>query len=68
MLTPEGEEMPVFGEPLAAVVGRRHGAAVRMVRIDHGIFDEASVSVFTSETVREVCRLGGTGTDVRRFR
>lgn len=68
VLTPEGVEMPLFGEALAAEVGRRHGAPVQMMRLNHGIFDDASVSVITSETVREVCRLAGIGADVRRFR
>src|SRR5262245_46207165 len=66
--TPQGAEMPVFGDALAAEIGRRHGAAVEMMRLKHGIFDEASLSVITSETVREVGRLAGRGADVRRFR
>lgn len=68
VLTPEGEEMPLFGEALAAEVGRRYGAPVQMMQLDHGIFDEASISVITSDTVREVCRLAGRSADVRRFR
>lgn len=68
VLTPEGEELPLFGEALAAEVGRRYGAHVEMMQLKHGIFDEASVSVITSDTVREVCRLAGRGADVRRFR
>src|SRR5258708_33995326 len=43
--TPEGEEMPVFGEDLASEVGRRYGAPVEMMQLKHGIFDEASISV-----------------------
>jgi uncharacterized protein YcbX len=66
--TPDGADMPVFGEDLAAEVGRRHGAPVQMVRLDHGIFDEASISVITLDTVREVGRLAGRSLDVRRFR
>src|SRR5271165_4034658 len=42
--TPDGEEMPVFGEGLAREVGRRHGAPVEMMQLRHGIFDEASIS------------------------
>lgn len=68
VLTPEGEEMPVFGEALAADIERRHGRPVEMMRLKHGIFDDASISVITSDTVREVCALGGTSADVRRFR
>jgi hypothetical protein len=66
--TPEGEEMPVFGEALAAEVGRRLGAPVQMMQLDHGIFDETSISVIAVETAREICRLAGVSADVRRFR
>jgi len=66
--TPDGEEMPVFGEDLAKEVGRRHGAPVQMMQLDHGIFDEASISVIASDTVREIGRLAGRTADVRRFR
>ncbi len=66
--TPEGEDLEMFGEPLAAEIGRRHGAPVEMMRMNHGIFDDASISVITSETVREIGRLSSTPTDIRRFR
>ena len=66
--TPDGAEMPVFGEDLAAEVGRRHGAPVQMMQLRHGIFDEASISVITLDTVREIGRLAGGSSDVRRFR
>ena len=66
--TPDGEEMPVFGEALAAEVGRRYGSPVQMMQLKHGIFDEASMSVIASETVREIGRLAGRSLDVRRFR
>ncbi len=66
--TPEGEEMPVFGKDLAAEVGRRYGAPVQMMQLNHGIFDEASLSVIASDTVREIGRLAGHSLDVRRFR
>jgi uncharacterized protein YcbX len=66
--TPEGEDLPVFGEALAADVGRRHGAPVQMMHLRQGIFDDGSVSVIASATVDEVCRLAGQRGDVRRFR
>jgi MOSC domain-containing protein len=66
--TPDGEEMPVFGEELAAEVGRRYGAPVEMMQLRHGIFDEATISVIASDTVREIGRLAGRSLDVRRFR
>jgi uncharacterized protein len=66
--TPDGEEMPVFGEDLAMEVGRRYGAPVEMMQLNHGIFDDASISVIASDTVREIGRLAGRTADVRRFR
>ncbi|HMJ19344.1 MAG TPA: hypothetical protein VK478_13210 [Gemmatimonadaceae bacterium] len=66
--TPNGEEMPVFSEDLAAEVGRRCGAPVQMMQLRQGIFDEASISVIASDTVREIGRIAGQRLDVRRFR
>ncbi len=66
--TPDGEEMPVFSEDLAAEVGRRHGSPVQMMHLNRGIFDEASISVIACDTVREIGRLAGRDLDVRRFR
>jgi hypothetical protein len=36
--------------------------------LNRGIFDEASISVIASDTVREIGRLAGRDLDVRRFR
>jgi uncharacterized protein len=66
--TPDGEEMTVFGEELAAEVGRRYGAPVQMMQLKHGIFDDASISVIAMDTVCEISRLAGQSPDVRRFR
>ena len=66
--TPDGEDLPVFGEDLATEVGRRYGAPVQMMHLKHGIFDDASISVIASDTVREIGRLAGQSADVRRFR
>jgi uncharacterized protein YcbX len=65
---PEGDELPVFGEELAAEVGRRYGGPVQMMQLKHGMFDEACVSVIVHDTVREIGRLAGRSLDVRRFR
>jgi uncharacterized protein len=66
--TPDGEDLPVFGEGLAAEVERRLGAPVQMMQMKHGIFDEASISVIATETMGEIGRLAGRSLDVRRFR
>ena len=66
--TPDGEEMPVFGDDLAAEVGRRYGSPVQMMRLKHGIFDDACISVIALDTVSEIAQLAGQNPDVRRFR
>jgi len=66
--TPEGAELPLLGQELAADVGRRVGSPVEMTHLNRGIFDEASISIITSATVGEVGRLAGQRSDVRRFR
>jgi uncharacterized protein YcbX len=66
--TPDGDDLPVFGEDLAKEIGRRYGAPVQMMQLRHGIFDEASISVIASDTVREIGGLAGRNLDVRRFR
>lgn len=66
--TPEGTSHPVFSEELAAEVGGRYGAPVQMMQLKHGIFDEASISVIASDTVREIGGLSGHDPDTRRFR
>jgi hypothetical protein len=68
VMTPEGELMPVFGDTLAAEVGRRYGARVEMMQWNHGIFDDACISVITTDTVSEIGRLAGRTLDIRRFR
>ena len=68
VVTPEGETLPVFGEALAAEIGRRHGAPVELTHLKHGVFDDATVSLIASETVAEISGLSGIGPDVRRFR
>jgi uncharacterized protein YcbX len=66
--TPNGDELPVFGDDLAAEVGRRRGAPVQMMQLNQGIFDEAHLSVIAVETMQEIGRLSGHDLDVRRFR
>jgi uncharacterized protein YcbX len=66
--TPDGEEMPIFGDDLAVEIERQCGAPVQMMQLKHGIFDDASISVIASDTVHEIGRLAGHSPDVRRFR
>jgi uncharacterized protein YcbX len=66
--TPGGEDLPIFGDELAAEIERRYGAPVQMMQMRHGIFDDATISVIATDTVDEIGRLAGLNSDVRRFR
>jgi uncharacterized protein YcbX len=66
--TPEGAVLELRGEELRAEIARRHGAEVELMRLKHGIFDEASVSLITTATILRIGRESGLNLDVRRFR
>jgi uncharacterized protein YcbX len=66
--TPEGNDLPVYSTELAKEIERRYGAPAEMTHLRNGIFDDASISVIASETVREIGKLAGLSLDVRRFR
>jgi len=66
--TPDGKELPAFGEDLAIEVGRRYGSPVQMMQWKHGVFDDACLSVIATDTVEEISRLASQEPDVRRFR
>lgn len=66
--TPQGLDLPMFGEDLAGEIERRHGAPVQMMHLRAGIFDEATVSVIAMDTVREIAEHAGATPDIRRFR
>lgn len=65
---PGGQELAILGDELAAEIARRHGSPVQMMHMRQGIFDDASISVISGDTVQEVCRLASVPPDVRRFR
>jgi hypothetical protein len=66
--TPEGEALALYGPELTAEIGRRHGAAVEVMHLDRGIFDEAPVSLITRATVAALAACIGHAPDLRRFR
>lgn len=68
VLTPGGEALPLFGDALAGMIQQRSGIPVEMMHLRHGVFDDASVSVITSDTVREISQLANIKNDLRRFR
>lgn len=66
--TPEGRELELNGDALQQELSEKHGSAVHIMRLNHGIFDEAQVSVINLSTIREVERESGRQLDMRRFR
>lgn len=66
--TPEGRELELQGEELAEEISRKHGSAVRMMQLNHGIFDEAQISVINLATILAIERESGRPLDLRRFR
>jgi uncharacterized protein YcbX len=66
--TPDGAEYALADQALAKEIAARHGAAVELMQLRHGIFDEAVVSVIALGTMRSIAREAGIDADVRRFR
>jgi uncharacterized protein YcbX len=66
--TPDGREYGLTDEALRKEIATRHRADVELMRLRHGIFDEAVVSAITLATIRGIAREAGQGADVRRFR
>lgn len=66
--TPEGVELELRGDALREDVARRHGARVELMRLKHGMFDEAPVSIISLATIQRIERESGRSLDIRRFR
>jgi uncharacterized protein len=66
--TPAGEELELHGEALCHELSAAHGAAVQLMQLDHGMFDEAALSLISTATIRTIEKLAGCATDARRFR
>ena len=66
--TPEGIELPIRSAELQNSVAERLGSAVELMKLKHGIFDEASVSAINLATIFAIAREAGQDLDTRRFR
>ncbi len=66
--TPDGEQLDLDGEELQEELSQKHGAEVQLMYLDAGMFDEASISVISLATVRQVELESGRPLDIRRFR
>ncbi len=66
--TPDGAEVELGGAALTAELAGKLGGAVEPMRLKHGIFDEAPVSVISLVTIAGIGREAGLELDRRRFR
>jgi uncharacterized protein YcbX len=66
--TPEGADLPIGSGELQENVSRKFGSQLELMRLKHGIFDDASVSVINLATISAIGREAGQTLDTRRFR
>ena len=66
--TPEGVDLPLGSAELQNSVAEKFGSPVELMKLKHGIFDEASVSVINLATISAIGREAGQDLDTRRFR
>jgi MOSC domain-containing protein len=66
--TPEGLEFPLNSAELQNDVAEKFGSPVELMKLRHGIFDEAAVSVINLATIAAIGREAGASLDTRRFR
>jgi len=66
--TPDGSDVELRSPELRAEIGERFGSSVELMKLKHGIFDEATVSVISLTTISAIGREVGLDLDRRRFR
>jgi uncharacterized protein YcbX len=66
--TPEGINLALRSEELRTRIAEKFGSEVELMKLKHGIFDEASVSVINLATISAIGREAGQTLDTRRFR
>lgn len=66
--TPTGSLMELESAELKAEIAERFGGPVELMKLRHGIFDEAAVSVISLTTIAGIGREAGLDLDRRRFR
>ncbi len=66
--TPAGAELELHGAALRAELSALHQAEVQLMHLKHGMFDEAPLSLLTTESLDSLSAKAETTLDVRRFR
>jgi uncharacterized protein YcbX len=65
---PDGKEYELRSDELRKELSSRYGSDVELMNLNHGIFDEACISIISLGTVHCVERESGRDVDLRRFR
>ena len=66
--TPAGTHVELRSAELQSEIAERSGSSVELMKLKHGIFDDASVSVISLATIAGIGREAGVDLDRRRFR
>ncbi len=66
--TPAGKHFELRSADLQREVAERCGSSLELMKLKHGIFDDASVSVISLATIAGIGREAGVDLDRRRFR
>jgi uncharacterized protein YcbX len=66
--TPAGSHAELRSKELEGEIAERFGSGVELLKLKHGIFDEASVSLICRATIAGISREAGVDLDSRRFR
>ncbi len=65
---PEGALLEIGSVELQRSISEQFGSPLELMRLKHGIFDDASISVINLATMDTICREAGLPLDTRRFR
>jgi uncharacterized protein len=66
--TPSGREVELRGQALREELSTAYGSEVQVMQLDHGVFDEANVSIISQSTISAVEKESGITLEVERFR
>jgi len=66
--TPAGTQLELRSVELQSEIAQRFGSSVELMKLRHGIFDQAVVSVISLATIAGIGRETGVNLDRRRFR
>lgn len=66
--TPAGAQVELRGSELQSEIAARLGSGVELMKIKHGIFDDATISVISLATIAGIGAAAGVELDRRRFR